>query len=77
CKMWTSRMVLDLVVFWRNQLDQSTPCVSTKLNKKGIIWGFPRSEPNPRAKTSILSLGVSDETQSPNNEGVCDYMRGM
>ncbi|MGI2856559.1 hypothetical protein ACRTDR_20760, partial [Shewanella algae] len=42
CKMWTSRMVLDLVVFWRNQLDQSTPCVSTELNKKGIIWGFPR-----------------------------------
>ncbi|MGI2856161.1 hypothetical protein ACRTDR_18525, partial [Shewanella algae] len=41
CKMWTSRMVLDLVVFWRNQLDQSTPCVSTELNKKGIIWGFP------------------------------------
>ncbi|MBO2675703.1 hypothetical protein I6M53_13710 [Shewanella algae] len=34
-------MVLDLVVFWRNQLDQSTPCVSTELNKKGIIWGFP------------------------------------
>lgn len=28
--------------FWRNQLDQSTPCVSTELNKKGIIWGFPR-----------------------------------
>ncbi|MGI2856562.1 helix-turn-helix domain-containing protein, partial [Shewanella algae] len=37
-------MVLDLVVFWRNQLDQSTPCVSTELNKKGIIWGFPRRE---------------------------------
>ncbi|MGI2856470.1 hypothetical protein ACRTDR_20170, partial [Shewanella algae] len=46
CKMWTSRMVLDLVVFWRNQLDQSTPCVSTELNKKGIIWGFPRLSPS-------------------------------
>ena len=37
-------MVLDLLVFWRNQLEQSTSCVSTIfiLNKKGIIWGFPR-----------------------------------
>nr|WP_237158600.1 transposase [Shewanella khirikhana] len=37
-------MVLELVVFWRNQLEQSTPYVSTKLNKKGNIWGFPSWE---------------------------------
>ena len=33
-------MVLDLVVFWRNQLDQSTPCVSTELNKRELSGDF-------------------------------------